>query len=65
MRANLTRMVNLVIICQGFFENLNEMAKESPLERGDFDRDCENIQLNIQMKCQESRGAGGRAGGAP
>lgn len=43
MRANLTRMVNLVIICQGFFENLNEMAKESPLERGDFDRDCESV----------------------
>lgn len=43
MRANLTRMVNLAIICQGFFEYLNEMAKESPLERSDFDKDCENL----------------------
>lgn len=43
MRANLTRMVNLVIICQEFFENLNEMTKESPLERGDFDRDYESF----------------------
>ena len=41
MRVNLTRMVNLAIICQGFIENSNEMAKESPPERGDFDRDCE------------------------
>lgn len=43
IRANLTKMVNLVIICQGCFENWNEMAKESALERDDFDRDCESL----------------------